>query len=424
MISKRLLNINIFFKLRALLQNYPFQNQKIHSLQLKKLKKLLIHSYNNFDFYKEQFDKAKLNPFKIQSIDEIQKLPIIDNDTYKKFTYSLIKNNPDLYKKYYKDGTSGTTGKPLTIYRTWGERAYMLAKYLRSIFLNGYKIGDITFGLPSPHRITESDSIIQKFGFMRRKCVAYTEPVVKMVNGYLKSNADFLYANKSQLVQMAQYISDNNIKIKKPRMVNCNGEKLDINSKSIIENVFGKNNMFEVYGAVEFNNLAFQVLGKNYFHFNHDTNILELKNNGSIDKKKGNCIITDLHIYSFPLIRYKLGDWIDTEDKNGLQVITEIKGRFDDWISFKDGSKIPFHPFYEVMEKRSMVSQFRFVQENHNLINVYIVMDGGVDKWDFEKKLMFDLKKEISDNIKYNINFVDMISPDPSGKRRMVISKI
>ena len=214
MISKYLLNFNIFCKLRILLRNYPFQNQKIHSLQFKKLKKLLIHSYNKFIFYKEQFDKAKINPYKIQRIDEIQKLPVIDNDTYKEFTYSLVKNNPDLYNKYYKDGTSGSTGKPITIYRTWDERAYMLAKYLRSIFLNGYKFRDITYGLPSPHRITESDSIIQKFGFMQRKCVAYTEPVEKMVGGYLRSNADFLYGNKSQLVQMAQYISDNNIEIK------------------------------------------------------------------------------------------------------------------------------------------------------------------------------------------------------------------
>jgi len=424
MLSKALLNFNIFYKLRILLKNYTFSAQKINVLQLKKLKKLLIYSYENFEFYKDLFDKAKFNPYTIKSTEDIRKLPVMDKDTYREFSYSLVKKKPDLYEKYYKDGTSGSTGKPLTIYRTWDERAYMLAKYLRSLFLNGYRYRDITFCLPSPHRITESDSLIQKFGLLRRKCISYTEPVDKMVEGYQQSKADFLYANKSQLVQMARYIRDNNLTIKKPRMINSSGELLDINSRNIIENGFGKDRIFEVYGGVEFGNLAFQILGENYFHFNHDTNMIELEDNGKIDKTRGKCIITDLNIFSFPLIRYKLDDWIEMDDRDGLRVITKIIGRNDDWVSFRDGSRLPFHHFYEVMENKSMVRQFKFVQEKIDLINVYVTLDKAADKEEFKKQLISDLKLKISDSIDYRIIYKDQIPPDPSGKLRMLISKL
>ena len=420
--SKSFLNINTFFYLKKLLRNFPFDKSRISEIQLRKLKKILIYSYENFDFYRNLMAESNFNPYKIQAVEEIQKLPIIDKNLYREFTYSLVKHN-NKYVSYYIDSTSGSTGTPLRIYRSWNERAYMLAKYLRALFLNGYRISDKTYCLPSPHRITITDSILQKLGIMRRYSVAYTEKVEKMVDGYLASAPDFFYANKSQLVKMASYIIENNINIKKPRFYSCVAEVLDINSKKLIESVFGTN-MFEIYGAVEFNNLAFQLLGRDYYFFNHDTNILELENNGVINKENGNCIITDLNIFSFPLIRYKLGDWLETNIQNGLQVIKKVKGRFDDWVTFRDGTKLPYHYFYVVMAKRLEVKQFRFIQESYDLINVFIVLNESLDKKDFEKKLIQDLKQNVSEKIDYKIIFMEEIPVDPSGKLRMVISKV
>jgi len=425
MISKHLLNLNIFFKLRTLLKNYPFNADKIKAVQLKKLKKLLIYSYNHFEFYKVRFDQAGFNPFNIKSVDEIPKIPVMDKTEYKKFIDLEVIKQPELYRKYYQDGTSGSTGEPLKIYRTWNERAYMLAKYIRSLFLNGYRYRDITFCLPSPHRITKSDSFLQKLGLLRRKSIAYTEPVEKMVDGYIRIKADLLYANKSQLIQMAQYIIDKGIRIRKPRLINCSGEVLDIPSRNMIESVFGQNRLFEVYGTVEFNNLGFQLCNENFYHFNHDTNLIELEDDrGNINSERGRCIVTDLNIYSFPLIRYKLNDWIEMENRDGLSVITKIIGRDDDWVSLKNGTKIPFHPFYEVMEKRPLIRQFRFVQESNDLIEAFIVLKDGVEKNGFKKELIRELKSEISDSLEYKITFTDFIPADPGGKKRILISKV
>ena len=421
---RKFLNVNTYFKLRNLLRNFPFQKQEIEELQLKKLKKLLIYSYRNFPFYKDIFDKVKLDPYQIKHINDLKKLPIIDKEKYRDFCYSIVAKNPGVYEKYYKDGTSGSTGKPLKIYRTWDERAYMLAKYLRTLFLNGYKITDRTFCLPSPHRLADKDSILQKFGIMKRFSVSYTAEIEEMVDGYIASKADFLYGNKSQLVQMASFILENKIEIKQPRFYLCAGEVLDINSKKLIESVFGHGNMFEVYGGVEFNNLAFQIIGKDYFHFCHDTDILELEENDSTNTKRGNCIITDLHIYSFPLIRYRLGDLIETEEKEGLQIIKKIQGRLDDWVVLKDGSRLPFHHFYEIMEKRAEVRQFRFIQETGDLLKVLIVLDKGCKKSGFRANIIKELKEEISQKMDYEIIFRDKIPPDESGKLRMVISKM
>lgn len=403
---------------------FPYKKDKTEVVQYKKLKKILIHSYEKFDFYNRLMKEAKFDPYKFKSTEELEKLPVIDKESYRNFSNTVVKKNPELYKYYYKDSTSGSTGIPLEIYRTWKERAYMIAKYIRVLFLNGYKICDTTYNLPSPHRITEQDSFLQKFGIMRRYKLSYTESVEKMVNGFLQYKPDLLYGNKASIVQMALYIIENNITIEQPRLLLCGGEYLDKNSKLLIENVFGRNKLFEVYGAVEFNTLAYQLIGEKYYHFYHDTNILELDNNGLINKEKGNCIITDLEIYSFPLIRYKLGDWIETDVKDGVRVIKKVKGRLDDWVTFKNGEKLPFLNFYEVMDKHPEAVQFRFIQENYDLIIVQVVLEKRIDENKFDKFLLNDLKKEISDTISYKIEHMNNIPQDKTGKLRMIISKI
>jgi phenylacetate-CoA ligase len=226
---------------------------------------------------------------------------------------------------------------------------------------------------------------------------------------------------------MAQEILRNGISIKKPRYYAITSETLDENSKSIIQNVFGKDNMFEVYGAVELGGvLAFQLKGEDGLYFYHNTNFLELENSGMIDEEMGNCIITDFYIKSFPLIRYRLGDWIEMDlgQNKFNQKIKKIRGREDDWVILPDGKKIPFHYFYEIMEKRIEVVQFRIIQTSIYEITVKIVLIDGIEKDDFKRRLKEELESQISRNITFEFEFVEQILPDPNGKLRMLISHL
>ena len=115
----------------------------------------------------------------------------------------------------------------------------------------------------------------------------------------------------------------------------------------LIQEIFGEENLVEIYGAIECGILGFELKRKGFLYPSLDTHIIELDNDGIVNKARGNCIVTALDIFSFPLIRYRLGDWIEMEDFEGYPVIKSILGRLDDWITWKDGSRIPFHFFAE-----------------------------------------------------------------------------
>jgi len=419
------LNLNIFWELRKRLRSFPFSWSDIQKFQLERVKLMLKHCYQSFDFYRQRFDHAGFKPEHMNSIEEMQILPCLTKEEYRDFTSTLVNADPGRYANWFQDGTSGSTGLPLKIYRDRRERAYILSKYLRTLFLNGYRYRDVTFCLPSPHRMHGNDSVLQRFGLLKRICVPYTAPVEQMVDRFLQQPIDLLYANRSHLEMMAGYIKEHGIAIAKPRLVCSSSEMLDAPSRQLIEEVFGEGRLFEVYGAVEFNNLAFQIIGQTGFYFNHDTNIIELEDEeGKINNKAGRCLITDLRIRSFPLIRYRLDDWIEMDVEEGAPRIKKIVGRCDDWFVLANGEKKPFHPVYEIMEKENAVRRFRFVQKAVTEIDVQLVTAEEYDRAALERRLLAALNSEFKHSMRFRFNYFDKLPADSGGKMRMVVSKL
>jgi len=126
------------------------------------------------------------------------------------------------------------------------------------------------------------------------------------------------------------------------------------------------------------------------------------------------------------MIRYNLGDILDTEIVNGLPVINKIEGRQDDKIIFADGEIVPWPICAIILERRrNELKQFRVIQEDYNLIRVVVSKEEDADKSAIENAIINDLRKEMRDEgMEYIVDFVDRIPPDPNGKIRLLISKV
>jgi len=429
------LNIRIFKYLRRFMRESRLSPEKIRTLQFLRLKALLCDAYITHSFYRERFDSAGFDPFTMQRTEEIERLPILHKDEYRHFTNSFYQKHPDRCNAWYRDGTSGSTGMPLTIYRTWDERAYMSAKWMCTLYLNGYIWRDRTFSIPSPHRL-QRESIIQLFGLLKRYSIPYTASTEEMVTAYLQYNPTIIYANKSQLVLMALYCKNHNIVLPKPRLCISAAETMDANSRALITETFGKDILIEAYGTVEAGILAWQEKSQDHFRISHTTNLIEVLDNDAPGTQKtpntnraagttGQAVITDFFIRSFPLIRYNLGDLVETDVHNGISVINTIKGRMDDWVIFSDGDRRSFHFFYEIMERRPEIMQFRIIQEDYDRIRIMVVKAPEADATGIERILLSDLRREVRETgVTYEIEWVDAIPPDPNGKLRMLISKV
>lgn len=424
--QKATLNFQIYAYLQKLIRESRLPAEEVRKLQFTRLKKLLCDVYQTNSFYQERFDANHFDPYKMADISELKKLPVLEKEDYRNLIKKqLEEKGEEYYQHWYIDSSSGSTGIPLRILRTWDERAYMLAKWMRVLVLNGYKWRDITFSLPSPSHV-QRDSIVQRFGILKRYSIAYTDPVEDQVEMYLKAKPSIVYGNKTYLVQLALHCNENNIQLPKPYLCVSFAEKMDGPSRSVMEKCFGTDCLMEIYGALEVSIIAWQIKGEDYFNICHTTDVLEVLDENGQDTNYGGSILTDLFIRSFPMIRYNLGDILDTEIVNGLPVINKIEGRQDDKIIFADGEIVPWPICAIILERRrNELKQFRVIQEDYNLIRVVVSKEEDADKSAIENAIINDLRKEMRDEgMEYIVDFVDRIPPDPNGKIRLLISKV
>ena len=139
----------------------------------------------------------------------------------------------------------------------------------------------------------------------------------------LKRKYQIVHSHPSTLYHLALHASENNIKV-----ANCfnifesSGEKLFDFQKDIISKVF-KCKIIDRYGFAETGIVAYQLpFFKEFLTImRHHCLIENSKNNDD------NLIITNFNNNIFPLIRYKNGDKIITEDALIPRYIKEVKGR-------------------------------------------------------------------------------------------------
>jgi phenylacetate-CoA ligase len=243
---------------------------------------------------------------------------------------------------------------------------------------------------------------------------------------YLKAKPSLVYGNKTYLVQLALYCNQNEIKLPKPYLCVSFAEEMDGPSRSVLEKCFGADCLMEIYGALEVSIIAWQIKGEDYFNICNTTDILEVLDENGQDTNFGGSLLTDLFIRSFPMIRYNLGDMLDTEIVNGLPVINKIRGRQDDKIIFADGKSVHWPMFAVILERRSHeLKQFRVIQEDYNLVRIVVAKEAEADKSAVENAIITDLRNEVrNEGMEYIVDFVDRIPPDPNGKIRLLISKV
>jgi phenylacetate-CoA ligase len=422
--QKATLNFRIYAYMRKFIRESRLPAEEVHKIQLVRMKNLLCDVYQTHPFYRQRFDASRFDPFKMKELDEIKKLPILEKDDYRTFIKGQLEQGDKRYQHWYDDATGGSTGIPLRVLRNWDERAYMLAKWMRVLLLNGYNWRDVTFSMPAPDHI-QRDSFVQRFGIMRRYMVAFTDPVEKMVEMYLKVKPTVIYGNKTHLVQIALYCDLYKIELPKPRICISFAETMDERSRAVIEKCFGAESLMQIYGAIEFSIMAFDIRGEDYCNWSHTTNYLEVLDENDQDTNFGTSIITDLFIRSFPMIRYNLGDILDTDIKDGLPIIRKIHGRQDDLIVFADGKRLLWHIFSLILERRKEIKQFRVIQEDYDRIRILAAVEVEADKIYIENAILSDLREEVrNEGMEYIVDFVDHIPPDPNGKIRLLISKV
>jgi phenylacetate-CoA ligase len=415
---------------RDLRKNLSLSTRELRVIQERKLRTLLNHAYENVPFYRRLFDSVGVKPKDITKSEDLYKIPTITKSQINNDKKDMLARNIGL-SSCVEFKTSGSTGINLTVLFTRNDVVYNRGSYERVRNENGLRMfRDTLLIFGSPHTIPDKRRWYQCLGIRRMEGLDDLAPLDVQIRVLQKTKPDGVWGFPSAIKLLAKRIQTENIKGIFPRLIFTQGEVLDPETRSIINSVF-KVKLFDVYGAYETGCMAWECDRHSGYHVNMDTVLIEFldeKGTGVNSGERGRVVVTNLHSFAMPIIRYEMGDFaVPTHEEcpcgRGGYLIKEIEGRYDDFIKI-GGSKLisPRIP-NQIIDSIRGVLEFRVIQEKEDELVIYVVKMDECKDILIAEEIDREFKKALGDDIFVNIKFVESIPREKSGKLRSVVSR-
>jgi phenylacetate-CoA ligase len=397
------------------------------------LKKLLLHSYQSVPYYHDIFDRIGIITNNTVDLTKFNKIPILTKELLRKHQKELMSNDKDT-RKSFQNFSGGSTGEPTMFLQDHTYYIWFMAtnqyyyqdmlgideKNVRKVLLwgNPQDLFEGSEGVINKIKNWFTNKIFLNSFRMTEKDLSF---YIKTINAY---QPKFIRGYAGSLYELAKYSEKNNLPLHSPQVLVSSAETLTNEMRTKIEAVF-KTKLYDFYGSRETASIAGECKEGHIhvFSFNNILEILDQNNQPVTETEEGRIIVTNLHNYSMPFIRYEIGDaaipGIQTcSCKNFLPCLQKVCGRLEEQFIKKDGSIVIGYFFVHligVLLNKGYIKKFRVLQEDYEKIRIIAILDKGLpesEKQQIEQKI----RVEMGTDCTILWEFVDTIPNTKSGK--------
>jgi phenylacetate-CoA ligase len=334
--------------------------------------------------------------------------------------------------------TSGSTGEKLEFYSD-RKNYHSWACTIRGDMWAGYGFGDRQVHLWRVHNAMPW-KIKLRNGF-RNLLIDHTTILneqqisdIKLEEHLLRFNKirpHFFIGSPGILAIFASFIQKNGLNVHTPNGIISAADMLFEHDRKLIEEVF-RCKVLNRYGSTEVFHIAGECSEQNGMHISSEHIYLEIIDDQGNPCKigmPGEVVITDMTNYSFPFIRYKIGDLAVLSEKKcpcgrGLPLLEKLEGRVANITIGPNGTKVVDSFWNELLHEKIVgIEKFQIRQDKINHIFIKLVtnsdfIDSSINKIDDLTKIQFSKLMNV-DVVK-----VDDIPLPKNGKRQYVISDL
>jgi phenylacetate-CoA ligase len=402
--------------------------EQVAKLQLAELQKLVSHAVATVPYYTELFAKLGIGASDIRTLDDYAKIPVLTRDIVRANLQRLVST---AVPRLIPNTTGGSTGVTMRFNHTREFRNIASAAWFRNYAWTGLPLGcrkSYVWGHPKEQRYAKELKGRLEHWLHRRLFLNAWNITIEQATAWVQDierfGASFVYGYASSLFTLAQLASAAGKRPTGVRAVMSTAEPLFPHQRRLIEEFFGCR-VFDQYGSREVWSIASECK-HGELHVNSDLHVVEhVLMGGEIP----NVVVTPLHNYGMPLLRYLNDDLAAPGQKPcacGLPypTIGRVQGRTSDNLKTPDGRIVHSTYFVNIMSQLDEVAQFQFVQRSLSDVTLSVVRAAGFDesasraldtiRRKFARDLGFPLKTE----------FVDVIQRPPSGKTRFSVSLV
>lgn len=330
--------------------------QEIDSFQSEKLKELLNYLNQNSPFYKKMFLKENIRLDSIQSLTDLQQIPVTTKTDLQEFNDDFFCVSRDKIIDYVT--TSGTLGSPVTVGLTENDLERLAYNEAISFECAGIQKGDVVQLMTTMDRRFMAG--LAYFLGLRKLGAG----VIRVGSGIpelqwdsiLKYKPSYLITVPSFLLKLIEYAENHQIDFKASSVkgVICIGEALrdqDFKPTLLSDKITQKwpLQLFSSYASTEMSTAFTECSHFQGGHHHPELIIVEVlddHNNPVSEGETGELTITTLGIEAMPLLRFKTGDIVKVHSnpclcgRNSLR-LGPVVGRKQHMIKYKGTTLYP-----------------------------------------------------------------------------------
>ncbi|MEQ8354180.1 MAG: hypothetical protein RH942_01475 [Kiloniellaceae bacterium] len=411
--------------------------------QGRQLQALFTHAGRSVPFYRDRFSAAGVDPTAKVTRETIARLPVLKRAELQGAGDSINTTAlPKSHGKVNQIETSGSTGRPVRLNGTEVTGVFWRACVMREHLWAGRdlqgKLAAIRWvrkGVAMPPQGARGDGWGPASG-----SIYPTGPAVllniaselqEQVEWLLREDPDYLISFPSNLAALASYCIDNGLELKKLQQVMTVGETVTEKVRSLATQAW-QVPLKDSYSCEEAGYLTIQCPQHDIYHVQSENVLLEVVDEN--DKpcgpgEVGRVLITSLHNFATPLIRYELGDYAQLGAPcacgRGLPVIDKVLGRKRNRLILPDGrSEFPYlgeHDEFRAITTK--VREFQYIQRSTEVIEKLMVVTGPLtaEEEAGQKAL---ITKNFRHPFEIRLTYVDEIPKRGAGKFEEFISEV
>jgi phenylacetate-CoA ligase len=327
---------------------------EVVACQEARLRRLVTHAYETVPYYRALFDRHGIEPRHIQRVADLPRIPVTaKRDLRAARPEDVVARGLDPARLLVHT-TSGSSGEPFTIRRTWLEERAASAFMRRALDDVGLRPRDLRvdvghFSAHDPRDWDLPQRMLHALGLYRKAALDCRRPIPALLRQLEALRPDVIMAFPGVIARIGRAMAHERPGAIRPRLVLTGSEVLTPLLRRQIGESFGAP-VLEMYGAHELGLIGWQCPRVGALHIADDAVIVEVLKDGRPAKpgEVGEVVATRLHAFAMPFIRYRLGDLVTQGEAPcpcgaPFSTILTVQGRMVDYFPLPDGRL--FHPY-------------------------------------------------------------------------------
>jgi phenylacetate-CoA ligase len=414
-------------------QWWPAEVMRRHQFQ--QLQWVVEHAHRTVPFYRERLDALGWAPGQPVSPEQWLRLPPLRRQELQQAGQALESTAvPADHGKTFTTLSSGSTGIPVQTKGTAVTQFFWCSLTLREHLWHDRDLSQklavirILPNLPPGGELSSNWGPATQGVFQTGPCacLGIDHPVAQQAEWLKQQAPAYLLSFPSNVLALAKWFAQRRETIPGLLEVRTLGEILEPQVRGLCRKAWGVP-VVDVYSSMEVGYIALQCPENESYHVQAENVLVEVLDDAGRPcdpGQVGRVVVTTLHNFAMPLLRYQLGDYAQVgapcSCRRGLPVLTRILGRQRNMLTLPSGDQLwpalgDSAILREALANLPPIQQFQVIQRTVHALEVKLVVPRPL-RPEEEETLGKYLAREFGYPFACTFSYVKEIPRSPGGK--------